>query len=805
MRHPILSSLLLLFSSCAVPHDGPLEIGGVHPSLAVSNSSGECGIGAVVPWAGRLWFLTYAPHKPWGSDDKLYELTPALELRARPKSVGGTPADRMIHAESNQLVLGPYFIDDAGRVRAIPPALMPGRLTAAARSLFDPARKVFIATMEEGLYEVDVRTLAVREIFRDANMEGPGHDGNLLPGYHGKGAYTAQGRLVYSNNGEYGKWGPRPFHGPAGCLAEWDGKAWKVLERHPFTEVTGPGGIPGNASDSDPLWALGWDDRSVLLKLLDRGHWATFRLPKGSLTYDAAHGWFTEWPRIREVGLGGGNLLMNMHGTLFTFPRAFSRGTAGGIRPLSTYLKIFGDFCRWKDRIVFACDDSDRMGSNTRLCGRSQSNLWFVKPGKLKRLGPLHGTGGPWIRTSVKAGRPSLPYLFAGYPSRMVHLLNEAPEEVTYTFEVDSDGRGRWKKLLTLTVPPREYKFHIFPSSDKGEWIRVRTDKDVPRATVFFRYSGPWVSGSPEKERFSPLARPGDREPLSVGLLRPGEGKDLPLEFAARTLGPGGNLEKAGFFRVREDLRLHQLEDPAAEKAFLKKAAPRKPRIRVDRASAVLVDFSGRRFRLPRGPAAFDSLPAALKVREVRNVVTERGLLNCRGTFYELPEPASGGVSGIRPVCTHDRLVTDFCSWRGLLVLAGTRLKAEGSTRFRRSPGGRAGLWFGVVDDLWKLGKPRGDGGPWLKTPVHKGVPSDPYLMTGYDEKILEISHDAKGPVTFHVQVDFTCSGIWATYTSLQVPPGRTLRHHFPEGYRAAWVRLVPSRPCRATALFHYR
>ena len=38
---------------------------------------------------------------------------------------------------------------------------MPGRLTGNARHLTDPAGKVYFATMEEGLYEVDVKTLEV--------------------------------------------------------------------------------------------------------------------------------------------------------------------------------------------------------------------------------------------------------------------------------------------------------------------------------------------------------------------------------------------------------------------------------------------------------------------------------------------------------------------------------------------------------------------------------------------------------------------------------------------------------------------
>ncbi len=799
---------LLLFASCTSlskkPHKGPLEIGGIYPSLAVSNSSAECGIGAVVPWAGKLWFVTYGPHKPWGSDDKLYELSPDLTLLARPESVGGTPADRMIHRESRQLVIGPYFIDEEGRVRVIPPALMPGRLTAAARHLFDPAHKLYIATMEEGLYEVDASTLAVGEIFRDGNVAGS-VAGPLLPGTHGKGAYTAQGRLVYSNNGEYGRWGPDLFLGPAGCLAEWNGKTWKVVERHPFTEVTGPGGIEGNTSPQAPLWALGWDRRGILLDLLDQGKWSTFLLPKASHTYDSASGWYTEWPRIRDVALGAGNFLMNMHGLFFSFPARFSRRSTGGIRPLSSYLKVFGDFCRWGDRIVFACDDSDRLGSNHRLCGRSQSNLWFLEPSMLKHLGPLTADGGPWIRTPVKAGKKSLPFLFAGFPRRVVHILQGSKKTVTFTFEVDPLGGNRWRKVLSLAVPPGGYAFHTFPSGLRGEWIRVETDRDVTDATVFFTYSGPRSPLPKEEDIFCGLAAPGGGTPLSLGLLRPGEGRDCPLFFAARILDPSGKVRDTGFYRIDGNLRFHPVRDRGTLEAFLRKSRPEKPRIRVDRASAFLVDRTGRRFRFPRGPASFDGLPLSLQVREVRNVVTERGLLNCRGTFYELPAPSSGGIAKIRPICTHDRLITDFCSWRGLLVLAGIDLSSSRGKRIFTAPGGKAALWLGAVDDLWRLGKPKGDGGPWKDTLVREGTPSDPYLMWGFDRKTLVLSHDSKQAVIFRVEVDITGEGLWAPYSLFRVPPGRSFTHTFPPGYQAFWLRLVPSRTCRATAVLHYR
>ena len=85
------------------------------------------------------------------------------------------------------------------------------------------------------------------------------------------------------------------------------------MRRNQFTEVTGPGGIEGNADpENDPIWAVGWDYRSLILMLLDNGHWHCFRLPKASHCYDGAHGWNTEWPRIRDIGAD--QLLMTMHG-----------------------------------------------------------------------------------------------------------------------------------------------------------------------------------------------------------------------------------------------------------------------------------------------------------------------------------------------------------------------------------------------------------------------------------------------------------------------------------------------------------
>ena len=268
-------------------------------------SPGECGIGAVVNWADRLWAVTYSPGATLGSTDKLFQIDRDHHIYVHPESVGGTPANRMIHEESGQLLIGPYLIDEDRHVRVIPPRKMPGRLTGTARHLTDPANKVYYASMEEAFYEVNVRTLEVTQIHGDTRVT---RSKGFAHGNHGKGLYSGQGRVIYSNNGGHGHNGNhvrklnQDFK-QVGSLNQWDGKAWSEVHRTGFLDVSGPGGIRGNRNpETDPVWAIGWDYRSVVLKVLDKGKWHTYRLPKASHTMDGPHGFNTEWPRIGEIG-----------------------------------------------------------------------------------------------------------------------------------------------------------------------------------------------------------------------------------------------------------------------------------------------------------------------------------------------------------------------------------------------------------------------------------------------------------------------------------------------------------------------
>lgn len=509
-KNLLLIQVLFLFVACNSSEpkeqiDQHIKISGIYPHLAYYNEEGECGTGAVVPWADKLWVVTYGPHFPFGSSDKLYEINPDLSTITHDESIGGTPANRMIHKESEQLFIGPYAVDKAGEVRTISYETMPGRHTGNARHLTDPANKIYYGTMEEGFYEVNVHSLETNTLYVDGNVtrkEGEmAQEAELLKGAHGKGLYSGQGVLVYSNNGETGQEALKDFSIEAGALYEWDGADWHLVRRNQFVEVTGPGGIYGNPNPAtDPIWATGWDHKSLILGVRDASEgWEFFRLPKASHSYDGAHGWNTEWPRIRDVGTEQQpDYLMTMHGMFWKFPETFQQGQTAGIRPRSAYLKVIGDFTRWQDGLVFGCDDSaQREFLNKRSAkgniegpGQSNSNLWFTAMDMPDKLGPATANGALWLQEQVNAHEPSEPMLFSGWQEKNIWLQNEENGTATFTLEVDKAGNGNWERLQEVPLKGSESAWLSFDEQQSGEWIRVKTDA-ATKATVHLSFANP--------------------------------------------------------------------------------------------------------------------------------------------------------------------------------------------------------------------------------------------------------------------------------------------------------------------------
>ncbi|MCB9922986.1 MAG: hypothetical protein H6822_12445 [Planctomycetaceae bacterium] len=924
-----------------------IHISGIYPHLTTygiySQNGGhfkeghnECGIGAVVPWAGKLWLVNYAPHMPHGSEHKLYSVDPDFgkPMTVHPESVGGTPAGRMIHTESNQLLIAHYLIDAVGNVRVIQPKDMPIRVTAIARHLVDPVNMVYYIDMEGSVWEANVHTLAVKRLFKKP-----------VPGWHGKGGYTSQGRLVVSNNGELhvGNYDEVLVGGKAktkeerGVLAEFDGQGWKIVERRQFTEVTGPRGITGGSDGDDPLWSIGWDRRSLRLKLLDHGQWYTYLLPKAAFCNDASHGWYTEWPRIREITEG--RWMMDMHGMFFDFPRSFSAANSSGIRPIASHLRYVPDFCEWNGQLVLASDETSIQGNP--LAGQPQSNLWLGSYEDLKSWGPKTAYGGPWVGDKVQGGVCSDPFLIAGFARRILHLAIgdgiddklpklgfraadqqpfhglparlaslprvavdrgdwhqpapgysftidvpatiylavdargnpklgdewkltsmtltwgenhrdvvyqrsfapglvevpgnatehtkgsfgmphtafvesdaggieiksigtasvHSPTEVTETdfvtteespefrLEIDRLGNAEWSLLETIAMQG-SYVAYELPANLEAEWIRITPNRNCIATAYFHLTDAEQGNRSSDTVLFSNLADVDAEEILSAVIYPAKKNRNLQLITSDhRTL----QFTKSSFAFTQDE--------PDAELAKLLKV---QPEFTVDKASVIL-KTGRKRLRLPKGDAAFDAPFTAGWPRGSREVESERHLANFHGTFYEVPLVTNGAPPAwhqMRPVASHAKQIMDFCSWNGLLVLSGIRAEAKPSEHVFIDDQQRTGLWCGGVDDLWKLGKPVGRGGPWLDSAVEANQPSDAYLMTGYDRKTLVLRADRE--VSIAVEVDIDHQTGWHLYEKFSVMNGEATRYVFPHSFSAHWIRFITDRDCKATAQLEY-
>ncbi|MEN9362398.1 MAG: hypothetical protein RL095_3933 [Verrucomicrobiota bacterium] len=801
---------------------GSREISGVYPHLTAYSQSRvdgmfsargheECGIGGLVPWAGKLWMVTYAPHMPKGSQHKLYEIDTDKKMILRSESVGGTPAGRMVHAETRQLFIGHYAISDQGELRVISIKDMPGRVTAWARHLTDPANKVIMVDMEDMVYEVDVHSLKPTLLFKDP-----------IPGYHGKGAYTAQGKLVVSNNGESGsfkgglddakEWQvDRKLFDPAGpedrgALATWDGKTWQVIERRQYTEVTGPEGIaPTAAGDKLPLWTIGWDKRSLRLQVLQDGQFHLFLLPKGCLNNDAKHGWFTEWPRIRDVGQE--RLLMDMHGLFFEFPKDFAPGKTGGLSPIGRHLRYIPDFCQWQGQIVLASDEASIQGNP--LVGQPQSNLWFGSYEQLKNWGETSAAGSIWADDAVQADEFSAPFLIHGFSRRLGHF--SADKATRFDLEIDLKGDGQWTSAGKVEV---EAGGSATLSLPQAQWIRVKSSTSC-KASVGFVLGNEAKHPAAASDLFAALPEAASAEPVSAPLLFPNrinrhlsvlsqgqpalELNELSLEFQAAA------KEQTVADAVLSSATWGHHQGLADPKTSLRDFLQPDQIFSVDAASVILKS-EGQTLRLPKGVAAYDRDFAEGKPRAHREVLSERLLANIHGTFYEVPfwivgQPAL--YTKIKPVCTHNKKIIDYATWRGLLVLSGVNPAAPASNHVVKSADGKTALWLGAIDELWQLGKPVGQGGPWKDSAVKAGIPSDPYLMNGYDKKSLKLVADQDCTIT--LEADFDLLSGFKKVQTFTLKAGQELSYDFPADFAAHWVRVVSDKDAKATAWFTYR
>jgi hypothetical protein len=426
--------------------------------------------------------------------------------------------------------------------------------------------------------------------------------------------------------------------------------------------------------------------------------------------------------------------------------------------------------------------------------------LWFTSLEKPWQLGPNTAEGAVWISEQVKAGEVSEPFLFAGWDYRSAWVKNEGKQNVSYSFEMDAKGTGSWIPIKTISLKAGESANIAF--TETGEWVRVKAAQ-AAITTVHFSYA--------QQERRTKEANPifAGLTPVSDTKVKAGFLWDLGDN--RRKLGilageaSDTEFSESGYYELDSLMQLEKKTDPATAAVIRDKMAIPREVVTIDEASVLVTDDSGRRWRLPKGNPKLISLTKNALMRICREVSTERDLLNCSGTFYELPAENADGFAKIRPIASHNLRVFDYASYRGMLIMTGLDPKAaSGNPHVISSSDGKASVWAGVIDDLWQLGKPVGEGGPWKESAVKAGVPSDPYLIGFYDKRSLSLSHNAKESVTFQIEVEPIGHGPWMNWKKVTVKPGETFRVAFSDTFQSRWIRFVSDKDCKATAWLKY-
>lgn len=458
----------------------PQSFSGVVPHLAQVAELGpprsEIGVGCLMPWAGKLYVLNYNSHKQKsGRGVSLRAIDPNMNMEVVPETLGvdGTYTNRFVHYPTNQIVIGPHVIEADHTIHTIS-QLQPLRVCGTTKHISDPDNLCYVLCMEGELFELNLRTYACHQIAdlnQALNTEGEGK-------VHFKDCFCDYGRLVVCSNEYFEEDWKRQRS--QGRLAQWDGNLehqWEILERKPFTTISGRHGF------GQTIFATGWDQASAILKVFTDcdQKWTTYRLPKASHCFD--HKWQTEWPRIREVEHE--RFLMDHHGMFYELsPWAFG-GRVWGVRPISTHLWVLGDFCSWRGMLVMGADNASPSNGQSPTTAEPQSGLWFGKTDDLWQFGKPKGWGGVWWEQQVQSNQPSDPYLMTGFDNKCLHVSQEGGQDITVTIEVDFQGHGKFNAYHHLNIGNDGYAVYNFPSGFSAHWVRLVADQDSVLSAQF--------------------------------------------------------------------------------------------------------------------------------------------------------------------------------------------------------------------------------------------------------------------------------------------------------------------------------
>jgi hypothetical protein len=416
-------------------------------SAASATSRSEVGIGAMMPWANRLYFTTYLADTVVGDGGVLaYIDQSGAEVVVDTHNSCHT--GRMVHSETNQLLIGEYVIGLDGTVHKVA-LLAAQRISSWARHMSSPTTKAYACSMGSStnpalLWEVDLTTWVATQVANISTGLGltTAHVKAMWTAYSSgslTGSQYANTRLLIASNVQY-----KPGDAAnSGVLATWDGTTFVSRGTESHIEIGG-NYEPGSGM---VCAAVGMDHKSPFLVYPSQslgGSYFRYRFPAGTHTQDY---YITqEWMRIRPVQTE--RLMLNAYGTWFQLSPWFRHANSAGVQnygtigidypllePIGRYVDTVTDYCVWNGRLVIGTNNQSEQRGYWPHAGQSQSCLKFGDIESLQRFKPV-GTGYLFYKQATTVAGVSDPMLMRGYGRKTLYLKNDGAVAVNVTIKL---------------------------------------------------------------------------------------------------------------------------------------------------------------------------------------------------------------------------------------------------------------------------------------------------------------------------------------------------------------------------------
>ena len=134
--------------------------------------------------------------------------------------------------------------------------------------------------------------------------------------------------------------------------------------------------------------------------------------------------------------------------------------------------------------------------------------------------------------------------------------------------------------------------------------------------------------------------------------------------------------------------------------------------------------------------------------------------------MFDFPSTFSATTSGIKPMGSRPRYIPDFLKWGEHIVLATDETSIQGNPLAGQP---QSNLWFGDLEELSNWGPASGYGAIWLNDKVKANEPSLPFLISGFDNRILHIKNSGNQAVSITLQVDRNGNNQWSDLETIQL------------------------------------